>query len=224
MERLIIFDCDGTLVDSETISMQVMIEYAAELGAEMSHQEALARFAGKDLKLVIQEIEPHTSNGIPDDFIPEFRRRQYLALRTRLQPIEGALELVSQLREPFCVASNAPPEKIQICLETTKLIDHFAAESIFSAYQVNAWKPNPKLFLAAADAFGVPVDKCIVVEDSIFGIDAGIAAGMQVVAFDPERELKPKLKGTRSVVHVIKHLSELEDLLAIDSGRSHPTS
>jgi HAD superfamily hydrolase (TIGR01509 family) len=181
----VIFDCDGTLVDSETISLRVMSELVGEFGHEISHADAVRRFSGQDLKLVIRELESDMGRELPDDFMDRFRDRQIPCLQRELQPIVGAHELLRTLRIPFCVASNAPQAKIRVCLETTGLKRFFPDELIFSAYEIQRWKPDPTLFLDAAKRLGVSPHKCAVVEDSHFGIDAGIAAGMQTFAFDP---------------------------------------
>lgn len=209
----VIFDCDGTLVDSETISLQVMVDFVAELGVELSHADALQRFAGKDLKLVIEELTPLMDRPAPDDFIPQFRVRQIAALTERLEPIDGAEEMLRKMPKPFCVASNAPLSKVRVCLETTGLIEYFDDARMFSAYQVNAWKPSPDVFLHSAAQMGVQASKCLVVEDSIFGIDAGIAAGMQVIAFDPAAELQSQLS-ERAELKFVRRLREIQDLFA----------
>lgn len=219
--KSVIFDCDGTLVDSETISLQVMVDYVAELGVTLSHAEALSRFAGKDLKLVIDELAPFMNRPVPDDFIEEFRVHQLAALRSDLKPIDGASELLTSMKMPFCVASNAPISKVQVCLNTTGLAQHFGEQNTFSAYQVNAWKPDPAVFLYAAQQMSFDAEECLVVEDSIFGIDAGLAAGMEVMAFDPDGELGAQIASAtdinnRSVyarVHYISHLDEARELL-----------
>ena len=214
VNKAVIFDCDGTLVDSETISMEVLLECVSALegaqGVAMTHAEAMTRFAGNDLKVVFQELEAQMSAPLPEDFLPEFRRRQLAALAERLQPVDGAMELLASMSSPFCVASNAPHQKIRICLESTHLIQHCNPKLIFSAYDVQAWKPDPKLFLASAKELQFAPEECVVVEDSVFGIEAGHNAGMQVIAFDPHRSLPRDFANTTYVTH----LSEVPRALA----------
>ncbi|TWT54992.1 6-phosphogluconate phosphatase [Rubripirellula amarantea] len=200
--QAVIFDCDGTLVDSETISMELLLEGVTPLGIRMTHDEAMVRFAGNDLKVVLAELEATLNTPLPLDFLPNFRRRQFEVLAERLQPVDGAMELLGSLSLPFCVASNAPRQKIRICLETTGLIAHCSDDRIFSAYDVDAWKPDPKLFLAAAEALQVAPADCLVVEDSVFGIEAAHSAGMQVIAFDPHGSLPKNLENTCYVSHL----------------------
>ena len=202
----VIFDCDGTLVDSETLSLSVLVEFVAEFGLEIPHEEALQQFAGNELSVVFRTIEERLERSLPDDFLDRFRERQIAVLKQELQAIEGAHDLLASINLPFCVASNAPLNKIAVCLETTGLHQHFAPNRIFSAYEIQVWKPEPDLFLKAAHAVGVAPENCAVVEDSSFGINAGLAAGMQVFAFNPHRPGSTDDSGVRS----IQHLDELK--------------
>lgn len=181
----VIFDCDGTLVDSETLSISILLDFAAEFGHNLAYEDALQQFAGVDLAVIIQNIELQLGDALPDDFMDRFRARQLPILREQLQTIHGAKELLEALNRPTCVASNAPLSKINVCLETTGLDVFFTKSRIFSAYQIETWKPSPDLFLMAAEFLQVAPERCAVVEDSRFGIEAGLAAGMQVFAFDP---------------------------------------
>ena len=130
-------------------------------------------------------------------------------LEQHLQPINGALEMVEQLRIPFALASNAPHHKIELCLRVTGLLPHFQGR-IFSAYDVQRWKPDPALFLFAAERLGVPPARCAVVEDSLPGVQAGLAAGMKVIALQ-EHGVHPDLP---EEVAVITHLGQLHPHLA----------
>ena len=183
--RAVIFDCDGTLVDSETLSLAVLIEYVAEFGLEISHREAMERFAGNELAVVLGDIESRLGKELPTDFLDCFRHRQIDRLKLQLKPCDGADDLLSTLQLPFCVASNAPISKVKVCLQTTRLDHHFCESTIFSAYEIEKWKPAPDLFLQAAAALNVAPEHCAVVEDSHFGIRAGLAAGMHVFAYRP---------------------------------------
>jgi len=181
----IIFDCDGTLVDSETLSILILLDFASEFGHKLAYKDALQQFAGSDLAVVMKSIEQQIGHALPDDFMDSFRARQLPILKEQLQAIPGVEDLLEALARPFCVASNAPLSKINVCLETTGLDRFFSEASIFSAYQIEKWKPSPDLFLLAAEFLQVAPERCAVVEDSGFGIEAGLAAGMQVFAYDP---------------------------------------
>jgi HAD superfamily hydrolase (TIGR01509 family) len=210
---LVIFDCDGTLVDSETVVAQVLAECASELGAPMSAQEALVRFKGGRMADCVKVIETLRGSPLPETFVADFRLRSNQVLRERLQPMEGALELLEAMHLPFCMASNGQHEKMQVTLGTTGLL-HFFEGRIFSAYEVNAWKPDPELFLHAARQFGADPSRCAVIEDSMPGVQAGIAAGMQVFVLDESRE-----ETWPSAVTVIHSLHDLQEHLILPERR-----
>lgn len=195
----VIFDCDGTLVDSESLSIQVLVDFAAEFGLRMNHEQAVARFAGGRMSDVLLDIESRIGRALPQDFLEQFRERQTVVLQQKLQPIAGADDLLSGVRQSFCVASNAPRVKIEICLRVTGLDIHFSSDRIFSAYDAELWKPDPDVFLRAAKAMRIDPKDCAVVEDSDFGIEAGLAAGMQVIAFCPRGPQTQAARRVRSV-------------------------
>lgn len=209
MIEAVIFDCDGTLVDSETLSLRVLVDYIYEFGLEVSYDEAMKRFAGTNLSFVFAELADRMTRPLPDDHVAEFRRRQIDLLRRDLQPMPGADGLLSSLDLPFCVASNAPRNKIEVCLATTGLDIHFAPERIHSAYDIDRWKPEPDLFLLAAERLQFAPQNCVVVEDSLPGVEAGLAAGMTVIALDPHGGLRDKVTGAT----FIDGLDELPQLL-----------
>jgi HAD superfamily hydrolase (TIGR01509 family) len=202
--KAIIFDCDGTLVDSEVLANAVLVETVAEHGLVMPLAEAVALFRGRKMADCVSEIECRLGRSLPQDFVLQFRARMADAFTLRLRPVDGALDLVKSLSQPFCVASSGPREKIELSLSLTGLLPFFQS-SIFSSYEVGVWKPDPGLFLHAASAMGVEPADCVVVEDSLPGIQAGLAAGMQVFAFQPHG-VDPSIPKS---VTVIRHLSEL---------------
>jgi HAD superfamily hydrolase (TIGR01509 family) len=177
----IIFDCDGTLVDSLPLATEVLVEYLASFGVVLSVDDAATRFGSGQLAESVAEFERSVGFQLPGEFVPELRRRRDLAVRERLRPIDGALELVSSLRIPVAVASNGPLQQTRLSLEVTGLLGYFST-NVFSAYEVGKWKPDPGLFLHAAKMLGVDPSRCAVVEDALPGIEAGMAAGMTVFA------------------------------------------
>jgi HAD superfamily hydrolase (TIGR01509 family) len=216
----VIFDCDGTLVDSEPLAALVFAEALGELGVALSAEAALAAFRGRRMALCLAHAEELLGRPLPTDFEPALRARTAEVFRTRLQVIEGAAALLERLHLPFCVASNAPREKTESSLRLTGL-RHFFGDRVFSAYEVGSWKPDPGLFLHAAAALGRPPPRCLVVEDSEAGVTAGLAAGMRVVALLPgglsagpatgpsaERPawLPPDVPALRSLAEVAAHL------------------
>jgi HAD superfamily hydrolase (TIGR01509 family) len=180
--KCIIFDCDGVLVDSESISSAVLTSMTNELGATISNEEALHHFTGKSLKFCLDYIESVLGKPLPTDFDMEFRKRSFEQFSLHLQPIEGIHELLNSLTIPFCVASSGPIEKIIRNLTTTNLFSFFEG-NIFSSYEIQSWKPEPDIFFHAAKKMGFEVNECLVIEDSITGVQAAKEGGFDVVAF-----------------------------------------
>ena len=205
----IIFDCDGTLVDSEPITVNVLIEFISEFGFELRYEDALPLFVGRDMPGIMVVLESWMNAKLPDTFSDEFRARQATALRKDLTPISGAHDLLASLQRQFCVASNAPQAKIEINLTTTGLSSFFTPGTTFSAYDINVWKPEPDLFLYAADKLNVDASRCVVIEDSQAGIDAGLAAGMQVIGYShtPEEAATKEVPFVHCLTDLIKVLN-----------------
>ena len=179
-----LFDCDGVLVDSERVAVECIIEFAARFGAGFELEEALERFTGARMADNLRDIEERGKCKLPEDFEDSLRAHMASEFETRLKPVDGAAALVEALAVPYCVVSNGPRSKMEVTLRVTGLLEHFAGR-IVSAYEVGMWKPDPALFLHAARMLGVAPDRCAVVEDSDYGIAAGVAAGMQVFALVP---------------------------------------
>lgn len=180
--KCIIFDCDGVLVDSESISNQVIVDLANAQGANIDLAYAIKHYAGTSLRFVKDDIERIIEKSLPSNFDQEYRRISYLKFQTDIKAIEGIHEVLDSLEIPFCVASNGPLNKMKLNLNCTGLTDYFK-ENMFSAYEINAWKPNPKLFLHAAETMGFTPNECLVIEDSMSGVKAAIAGGFHVFAF-----------------------------------------
>jgi HAD superfamily hydrolase (TIGR01509 family) len=169
--KCIIFDSDGVLVDSETLSAKVFQEMALELGFDLDFEIALEHFAGTSMKENLQFIEENIEGPLPVDFEIQFRERTYEAFKTDLKAVNGIHELIEKLEIPFCVASSGPMEKIKLNLGLVNLLDHFE-DKIYSSYDIGSWKPEPGIFLHAAKALGFAPEDCVVVEDSTSGIRA----------------------------------------------------
>ena len=178
----IIFDCDGVLVDSEDISNQILVDMANGLGAQIDYQFAKETFVGKSLSSIFTYLEETIHRKLPESFEKEFRERTFELFKTDLKPIEGIHALLDQLNVPICVASSGPKDKIKLNLETTGLLDKFQ-NRIYSSYEIDSWKPSPKLFLHAAQQMGFEPNQCAVVEDSPVGVEAGKNGGFDVFAF-----------------------------------------
>jgi HAD superfamily hydrolase (TIGR01509 family) len=214
----IILDSDGTLVDSEKLAMEVLVQHVGEYGLILTADELLALFKGKRLAESVERLSALSGTLLPDSFVPEFRRRMGETFAKRLQAIAGATDLVKALKIPYCVASNGPRDKIELSLRLTGLLPYFEEGRIFSAFDVGVWKPDPGLFLHAAKAMQLQPNNCAVVEDSLPGITAGIAAGMTVFALQVDAP-DPQIPAG---VRIVRSLSELHDLLCLISDCLQP--
>ncbi len=179
---LVIFDCDGVLVDSEPISMRLLLETLGEAGLTLDADEAHARFLGRSLASTREILARDFGVVLSDEALAAMRHRLYAAFRAELQPIPYIAETLDRLPCVFCVASSSQPERIELSLSATGLWPRFAGRA-FSATMVRHGKPAPDLFLYAAETLGYAPSACLVVEDSPAGITAAQAAGMRVVAF-----------------------------------------
>ena len=177
--KCIIFDCDGTLVDSEHVTNQIIAEMAGELGISMTGDEATATFGGKTLDAVLYKMRELSGKEIPDDWLPRLIKKVSEAWKTELNPVNGVRELLENLNIPICIASNGEPIHINQSLEITGLRDFFDG-NIFSASDVGIPKPAPDLFLYAAKKMGFKPEQCVVIEDSIPGVMAAIRAKIKV--------------------------------------------
>ena len=200
----VLFDCDGVLVDSERVAVECIVELAARFDATFEFDEALERFTGARMSDTLRHIEERGGCKLPDDFEDALRSRMAVEFESRLEPMAGAAALVEVLDVPYCVVSNGPRSKMEVTLRVAGLLEHFAGR-IVSAYEVGVWKPDPGLFLHAARMLGIPPDRCAVVEDSDYGIAAGVAAGMQVFALVPDERAHSMPEGVVAV-------SSLDDL------------
>ena len=209
--KCIIFDSDGVLVDSETLSAKVFQEMALELGFELEFETAVERFAGTSMKENMLFIQENFQGSLPVDFEKEFRERTYKVFKTDLKAVNGIADLIEKLGIPFCVASSGPIEKIRLNLGLVNLLDHFE-NKIYSSYDIGSWKPEPGIFLHAAKRMGFEPEECAVIEDSASGIRAAIAGGFKVYALANE-----KMKKTFEQLGAIafENMKELEKLLAL---------
>lgn len=182
MTGLVLFDCDGVLVDSEPIALRLLLETLAGAGLHLSPAEADALFLGRSLASTREIIAREYGLAVTDDSLDAMRRALYAAFRAELRPIPHVAEAIDALPCAFCVASSSQPERIELSLTVTGLWPRFRGRA-FSATMVARGKPAPDLFLHAARTLGYAPDACLVVEDSPAGITAAQAAGMRVVAF-----------------------------------------
>lgn len=181
-QPLVIFDCDGVLVDSEPLSVKVLVEQLNRKGVAIDETQAYARFLGRSLSTVAQILHDDYDHSIDAVFLEDLRHQLYDRFRRELQPVSGIADALDELKCPRCVASSSQPERIRLSLSLTGLLDRFEPH-IFSASMVSRGKPEPDLFLHAARVMGAEPSACIVIEDSPAGIEAAKRAGMAVFAF-----------------------------------------
>ncbi len=186
--KAVIFDCDGTLVDSETSGITAMHEEACKLGYTAPLEFALQHFRGKRMAVCFAMIESGLGYAVPHDFEVTVRQAMAIKFKATVTAMPGAAALLQKLVRagvPYCIASNGPQEKMVLTLGIASLTDYFTRH-VFSAYEIGHWKPDPELFLHAAREMDIAPADCVVVEDSLSGISAGLAASMQVYSMcDP---------------------------------------
>ncbi|MGE6777499.1 HAD family hydrolase [Vreelandella titanicae] len=209
----LLFDCDGTLVDSEILLAEVMGDILPEFGLPFSARQYMDEFRGVRFQTIVQTLEKRFQTLAEDAFSQleaGMRARMEGRMRAELVAIPGMVAALEQLSShPKAVVSNGPERKIRCALESTELGHHFA-DKLFSAYTLNVWKPDPELYRKAAAAMGHAPQQCVVIDDAAVGVEAGLAAGMHVIHLNhfPNEELTPE--GAIG----IHHASELPTAIA----------
>jgi HAD superfamily hydrolase (TIGR01509 family) len=179
---LIIFDCDGVLVDSEPLAMRVLIAALRRQGIEITSESAYRDYLGRSMTSVAASIESSHGTSLSPSTHEAMRSELYALYREELRASPGLPEVFEKLATPFCVASSSSPERVRLSLELTGLLPWFE-HHIYSATMVENGKPAPDLFLHAAKEMGADPHRCLVIEDSPAGILAAQSAGMHVFAY-----------------------------------------
>jgi HAD superfamily hydrolase (TIGR01509 family) len=190
--QLVIFDCDGVLVDSEPVATRTLGQVLRELGLDLTQEQIFQHFVGYSLPHVLRVVESMLGRPPPENFLRDLQARTFAAFKTELRAMPGIEEALDRLRVPFCVASSGDHEKMSTTLGITGLLPRFAGR-IFSVTQVARGKPFPDVYLFAAQQLRAEPSACVVVEDTPPGVQAGVAAGMTVFGFcahTPEEKLK----------------------------------
>lgn len=181
--ELAIFDCDGVLVDSERLAHESLVQALGELGIELDIERAIGLFMGNSLKQSVAIIEELLGEPLSTDFFPVWRERLYVHFREApVQPVAGVIDVLNALEMPYCVVSNGPVRKMQTTLGVTGLLPRFEGR-LYSSESGLPGKPAPDLFLAAARDFRADPARVFVVEDSVKGVTAAVAAGMPVFGY-----------------------------------------
>ncbi|OBY28643.1 HAD family hydrolase [Leisingera sp. JC1] len=212
--KLVIFDCDGVLVDSEPASNQALADNLSRHGLPLTVEQSMAHFVGGTMTGVMQTARSLGAN-LPDNWIEEIYDETYALLRQGVPLVQGIPDLLARLDTqgiPVCVASNGSEEKMRTTLGQNGLWERFHPQAMFSAHSLGVAKPEPGLFLAAASHFGVQARDCLVIEDSGSGVTAAVRAGMRCLGYAPQGGGK-KLAALGA--EVFTNMSEVPALLSI---------
>ena len=182
LPSLVLFDCDGVLVDSERLSHSVLREMIAEYGVNLTLEQTLDHFMGTSTEKGLEILASLFGQPAPADFDDIFNARSFETFTRSLEPVPGVHQLLKNLQLPYCVASNGPLKKMRFTLGHTGLLPFFEGR-LFSAQDVKSPKPAPDLFLHAAASLGISAAGCLVIEDSVSGVTAARSAGMRVFGF-----------------------------------------
>ncbi|MHC3818617.1 MULTISPECIES: HAD family hydrolase [unclassified Streptomyces] len=197
--ELVIFDCDGVLVDSERIAVRVQVAVGAELGWPLTEAEVMEKFIGRSSSSIGEQIATHLDPGRATAWQERFEQLHREAVDAELTPVDGIREALDAIVLPTCVASSGSHDKMRHTLGHTGIYQHFEGR-IFSAGEVAHGKPAPDLFLHAAQRMGVEPSACIVVEDSKYGVHAARAAGMRSLGYAGGLTPAQWLEGPNTVV------------------------
>jgi HAD superfamily hydrolase (TIGR01509 family) len=216
---LVIFDNDGVLVDSEPISNRILAAYLTELGHPTSYEDSLRDYLGGAVHRIHDLVYDRSGQRLPADFDESYHARVFQAFEAELEAMPGAPEVLDGFTASgtaYCVASSGSHERIRVGHRKTGLDQWFDDGRIFSAQDVGRGKPAPDLFLHAAGQMGVDAARCAVVEDSPLGVQAALAAGMEVFGF---AAMTPKDRLVQAgATRLFRHLEELPGLLAVGAG------
>jgi len=207
---LVIFDCDGVLVDSERLTNALFAQMLNELGLPVTLDDMFREFVGRSMAQCLDIIEAKLCGPVPEDFLDDYDLRTSRALAENLQPVRGIKDALEAIDLPMCVASSGSHEKMRTTLGLTGLLGWFSGR-LFSVTQVKRAKPHPDVFLYAADKMGFAADRTAVVEDTVFGVRAGVAAGMTVFGY---AELSPPQALAEEGALVFDDMRDLPSLLA----------
>lgn len=206
--KCVIFDCDGILVDTESISVKVLIELALPLGLELEYEYAVEIFTGSSLIKCFEFIKERVNVDLPVDIEPQFRKRTFELFNKELKAIDGIHEVVSSLEVPFCVASSGPQNKIALNLKLVNLFTYFEG-NIFSCFDIGKWKPDPAIFLLAAKTMGFEPSECVVIEDSVPGVNAAVSGGFDVLGFASVKSAESLNNAGAKLFYSMNELPEL---------------
>jgi HAD superfamily hydrolase (TIGR01509 family) len=205
---LIVFDCDGVLVDSEVISCTVHALVLTRHGYPISAEQVFNRFLGRSSHQAKLEVEAELGHRLPDDFNTQLRDELFQTFVSDLEAVPHIGQALDAIVKPVCVASSGSHERMRVSLGRVGLYDKFAP-NIFSATQVRNGKPAPDLFLFAASQMGASPERCVVIEDSVPGVIGACSAGMTVLGFDGASHCPPGYGDTLRAAGAIETFSDM---------------
>jgi len=212
---LVIFDCDGVLVDSERLQNEVFVAMLREIGIEITLEGMFEQFVGHSMAYCMARVEQMLGRAPPADFLPRLQQRTFEAFRDGLKPVDGIVEALDRIALPTCVASGGDHDKIRYTLGHTGLWPRFQGR-IFSVVDVPRAKPHPDVYLHAAATMGVAPARCAVVEDTPVGVTAAVAAGMTVFGY---ARLTPTARLEAAGAHrLFTDMRRLPEMIATSDG------
>lgn len=183
MKKQLLFDCDGTLVDSERICNAALAHMLKPLGVDLPPDEMVKKFRGEKLLNILNTLSSEFKVELPEGFVEDYRKHLTTLLKSNLKPIEGIEQALKSINLPMAIVSNAPKSKVELAIKVCGIAEFFGSH-IFSAYDIDVWKPDPQLYLHASQKLGIPPRDCIVIEDGLPGVEAGVRAGMTTLFFN----------------------------------------
>lgn len=212
--ELVIFDCDGVLVDSDRISLRVQAESISALGLETSYEDCVRDFLGLGMPATLRILTERLGRPLPPAWAEDLDAAVREAFRSELQAVPGVVEALDEIELPTCIASSGSHEKMRFTLGLTGLWDRFVGR-IYSGEEVRRGKPAPDLFLHAASRMATEPESCVVVEDSPFGVVAAKAAGMSVLGYSPDGGERLAREGATT----FESMAELPAMLGVSPRR-----
>jgi HAD superfamily hydrolase (TIGR01509 family) len=212
---LVIFDCDGVLVDSELLSAKVLMEQLADIGIDLSFDDFRQYFLGKKFAVAVAQLTERTQKKLPENFQSLYFEKLLSLFESELLPMTGVQHVLETMSIDFCVASSSIPPRLECALRVTELQSYFGSR-VYSAAHVKNAKPAPDLFLHAAHVQRVAPERCLVIEDSEMGVMAANAAGMDVWHFIGGAHINAghMLSDDLHVAKVVGDMAKLQELFA----------
>ena len=204
--ELVIFDCDGVVIDSEVLSAQVLIDMLVDKAVFIDRAYVQEHFLGCNFKAVTQKIADAFNVELPERFEADYRNALLHEFETSLMPTNGIKEVLANLATPSCIATSSSPARTEKALSVVKLSHYF--DEVFTSSEVKNGKPAPDLFLHAAKKMGVSPAHCLVIEDSIAGVSAALAANMQVLHYSGGGHMQGAVNFVHKAYPEVAHLTD----------------